>query len=119
MTPATPAAGSRGLPHPEPGQIRLEAVLHALADPVRLSIVRELAADGDEFACSHFDLPVTKSTTTHHFRVLREAGVVRQAYRGTAKMNSLRREELDRLFPGLLDCLLRAAAGQAVRLGDG
>ncbi|MDQ1043292.1 DNA-binding transcriptional ArsR family regulator [Streptomyces sp. V4I2] len=59
-----------------------------------------------------------KSTTTHHFRVLREAGAIRQIYRGTAKMNGLRRDDLDDLFPGLLDALLDAAGRQAVRLGD-
>jgi DNA-binding transcriptional ArsR family regulator len=116
---SAPAAGSRDLPHPVRAEIRLEAVLHALSDPMRLRIVRELAADRDELSCSHFDLPVTKSTTTHHFRVLREAGVIRQIYRGTAKMNGLRREDLDDLFPGLLDTLLTAAVRQAVRLGDG
>ena len=116
-SPSAPATGSRDLPHPLRAEIRLEAVLHALSDPMRLRIVRELAADEDELSCSHFDLPVTKSTTTHHFRVLREAGVVRQCYRGTAKMNGLRREDLDDLFPGLLDSLLAAAARQALRLG--
>jgi DNA-binding transcriptional ArsR family regulator len=99
------------------GEIRLEAVLHALSDPIRLRVVRELAADGGELSCSDFDLPVTKSTTTHHFRVLREAGVIRQNYRGTAKMNGLRRDDLEGLFPGLLDSVLGAAARQAVRLG--
>jgi DNA-binding transcriptional ArsR family regulator len=114
----TPAVSSRDLPHPTREEIRLESVLHALSDPMRLRVVRELAADGDELSCSHFDLPVTKSTTTHHFRVLREAGLIRQVYRGTAKMNGLRRDDLDDLFPGLLDCLLAAAARQAVRLHD-
>ncbi|MEV0013763.1 ArsR/SmtB family transcription factor [Streptomyces tendae] len=114
MTPAATAAGPRELPHPTRAEIRLEGVLHALSDPVRLRIVRDLAADsGALFSCSHFDLPVTKSTTTHHFRVLRESGVVRQTYRGTAKMNGLRRDDLDALFPGLLDALLAAAARQA------
>ncbi|MDH6219203.1 ArsR/SmtB family transcription factor [Streptomyces pseudovenezuelae] len=119
VSTTTPAAGSRDLPHPVRDDIRLEGVLHAFSDPMRLSIVRELAADGDELSCSHFDLPVTKSTTTHHFRVLREAGVIRQVYRGTAKMNGLRRDDLDDLFPGLLDTLLTAAARQSRRLGDG
>ncbi|POX49227.1 transcriptional regulator [Streptomyces sp. Ru72] len=119
VTPAAPALGSRDLPHPVREEIRLEAVLHALSDPMRLRIVRELAAVGDELSCSHFDLPVTKSTTTHHFRVLRESGVIRQVYRGTAKMNGLRRDDLDDLFPGLLDTLLAAAALQAVRLQEG
>ncbi|NEB00812.1 helix-turn-helix domain-containing protein [Streptomyces sp. SID13726] len=112
----TPVVSSRDLPHPGREEIRLEAVLHALSDPMRLRIVRELAAAGDELSCSRFDLPVTKSTTTHHFRVLRESGVIRQVYRGTAKMNGVRREDLDGLFPGLLDALLEAAARQAVRL---
>ncbi|MDQ1031790.1 DNA-binding transcriptional ArsR family regulator [Streptomyces umbrinus] len=119
MTTAAPTSSSRDLPHPGRAEIRLEAVLHALSDPMRLSVVRELAADGDDLSCSHFDLPVTKSTTTHHFRVLREAGVIRQIYRGTAKMNGLRRDDLDDLFPGLLDSVLAAAARQAVRLGSG
>ena len=117
VSTTTPAAAGRDLPHPTRAEIRLEAVLHALSDPMRLQIVRELAADGGELSCSQFELPVTKSTSTHHFRVLREAGVVRQVYRGTAKMNGLRREDLDDLFPGLLDSLLAAAARQAVRLG--
>ncbi|GAB2971794.1 helix-turn-helix transcriptional regulator [Streptomyces pseudoechinosporeus] len=117
MTTAAPTSSSRELPHPTREEIRLESVLHALSDPMRLQVVRELAADGDELSCSHFDLPVTKSTTTHHFRVLRESGVIRQVYRGTAKMNGLRRDDLDDLFPGLLDSVLAAAARQAVRLG--
>ncbi|MFE9096827.1 ArsR/SmtB family transcription factor [Streptomyces sp. NPDC007264] len=118
MTTAAPATSSRDLPHPARDEIRLEAVLHALSEPVRLQIVRELAAvDGDELTCSQFGLPVTKSTTTHHFRVLRESGVIRQIYRGTAKMNGLRRDDLDDLFPGLLDTLLAAAAHQADRAG--
>ncbi|GGZ35510.1 ArsR/SmtB family transcription factor [Streptomyces poonensis] len=115
--PAPAGAGGRELPHPPREEIRLEGVLQALSDPMRLRIVRELAAGGDELSCSQFDLPVTKSTTTHHFRVLRESGVIRQVYRGTAKMNGLRADDLDALFPGLLDAVLDAAARQADRLG--
>ncbi|MEU9037642.1 helix-turn-helix domain-containing protein [Streptomyces sp. NPDC048352] len=108
---------ARVLAHPGPDEIRLEGVLHALSDPVRLSIVRDLAATEAELACSDFDLPVTKSTTTHHFRVLRESGVVRQTYRGTAKMNGLRREDLQSRFPGLLDSILTAATAEEGRPG--
>ncbi|MER7481096.1 helix-turn-helix domain-containing protein [Streptomyces sp. NPDC126510] len=115
---SSPAVSSRDLPHPACDEIRLEEVLHALSDPMRLRIVRELASATGELSCSDFELPVTKSTTTHHFRVLRESGVIRQVYRGTAKMNGLRRGELDALFPGLMAALLDAATRQAARPGD-
>lgn len=113
MTPRTQSPNTaRELEHPAAREIRLEEVLHALADPVRLRIVRALAASGEEMACSLFDLPVSKSTTTHHFRVLRESGLISQNYRGTAKMNALRRDDLERLFPGLLGSVLASAARQ-------
>ncbi|MFB7917197.1 ArsR/SmtB family transcription factor [Streptomyces sp. NPDC056061] len=123
MTPtsiptAGAAVGGRVLDHPARDEIRIEGVLHALADPMRLRVVRELAAAESELTCSHIDLPVSKSTSTHHFRVLRESGIVRQFYRGTAKMNGLRRDDLEALFPGLLDSVLDAANRQAHR-GDG
>nr|WP_221473122.1 helix-turn-helix transcriptional regulator [Planomonospora venezuelensis] len=105
--------------HPEREEIRLEAVLHALSDPMRLQVVRFLAGlSGEEGAsCSAIELAVSKSTTTHHFRVLREAGVISQVYRGTAKMNVLRRGDLDALFPGLLDGVLAADTAQRRRGG--
>ena len=87
----------------------LERVLHALSDPVRLQIVAALAENG-ESSCGSFDVPVTKSTCTHHFRVLREAGIIRQRQVGTTRLNELRRAELDSSFPGLLDTILHAAA---------
>ncbi len=114
----TTATDARALAHPTRDEIRLENVLHALSDPMRLRVVRDLATAEADLSCSYFDLPVTKSTTTHHFRVLRENGVVRQVYQGTAKMNGLRRDDLDALFPGLLDSVLGAAERQARRLGD-
>jgi DNA-binding transcriptional ArsR family regulator len=116
--PPVPTATARTLDHPARAEIRLEAVLHALSDPVRLQVVRFLAglADGEEAACSALDLAVTKSTSTHHYRVLREAGLIRQVYRGTAKMSVVRREDLGALFPGLLDTVLTADAAQRRRL---
>jgi len=96
------------LSHPTRDQIELAAVLHALSDPMRLRIVAALAT-GAERSCKSIDLPVVKSTCTHHFRVLREAGVIRQRQEGTARLNSLRRDELDDRFPGLLDAVLGAA----------
>ncbi|WP_434587741.1 ArsR/SmtB family transcription factor [Streptomyces sp. A5-4] len=112
----TAATTSRELAHPARDEIRLEGVLHALSDPIRMRIVREMAVVDAALPCSYFTLPVTKSTTTHHFRVLRESGVIQQVYRGTAKMNGLRRDDLNALFPGLFDSLLAAADGQADRL---
>src|SRR5688572_1203390 len=94
---------------PARAELELAAVLHALSDPMRLRIVVALAATDEPPSCGAFDLPVTKSTCTHHFKVLREAGVISQRHRGTARLNSLRREDLDARFPGLLDSVLRAA----------
>lgn len=97
------------IPHPGRDQLELAAVLHALSDPIRLRIVAGLARS-DARSCGSFELPVTKSTCTHHFKVLREAGVIRQRPRGTARLNTLRREDLDARFPGVLDTILAAAA---------
>jgi DNA-binding transcriptional ArsR family regulator len=95
------------LHHPAKDELELASVLHALSDPQRLKIVRLL---GEEYpeprACGTFGLSVTKSTLTHHFRVLREAGVIEQRHEGTTKLNSLRREDLDDRFPGLVDAVL-------------
>jgi len=116
---ATPEA--RLLDHPEPEEIRLEAVLHALSDPIRLKIVGDLAMGHDDMACIAFELPVSKSTSTHHFRVLREAGVIRQHYRGTSRISKLRNEDLQARFPGLLDAVLLSSAGASTtteRTGD-
>jgi DNA-binding transcriptional ArsR family regulator len=95
------------LAHPKPADIELGAVLHALSDPVRLRIVATLAAADDEKHCGSFDLPVTKSTCTHHFRVLREAGLIHQRQEGTTRLNKLRRDDLEARFPGLVDVLTR------------
>jgi DNA-binding transcriptional ArsR family regulator len=98
------------LMHPERHELELAAVLHALSDPMRLRIVAELAADGGERTCKSFNLPIVKSTCTHHFKVLREAGLIRQRVMGTKRVNSLRREDLEARFPGLLDAVVRGAA---------
>ena len=96
--------------HPGRAEIELAAVLHALSDPVRLQMVAALAGIEDgERTCGSFDVPVTKSTCTHHFKVLREAGVISQRQEGTARLNTLRRDDLEARFPGLLDSVLRAA----------
>ena len=98
------------LPHPTREELELSAVLHALSDPVRLSMVRKLAAGSEERSCRSFDVPVTKSTCTHHFKVLREAGIIRQRQQGTARLSALREDDLEARFPGLLATILAAAA---------
>jgi DNA-binding transcriptional ArsR family regulator len=94
--------------HPTRDELELSAVLHALSDPVRLKIVAALASEAEQ-SCASFDVPVTKSTCTHHFKVLREAGVIRQRQEGTSRLNTLRRDDLEARFPGLLDSVLHSA----------
>ena len=104
-----PARTIETLAHPSRDQIELATVLHALSDPVRLRMVRALAGAGDGRTCGSFDVPVTKSTCTHHFKVLRDAGVIRQRQEGAARMNTLREQDLEARFPGLLATILKAA----------
>ncbi|APU15164.1 MULTISPECIES: ArsR/SmtB family transcription factor [Actinoalloteichus] len=108
------ATQGRQLEHPETAQISLEDVLSALADPIRLRIVHDLGQGHDDMACIAFELPVSKSTSTHHFRVLREAGIIRQYYEGTSRMSRLRTEDLEERFPGLLSAVLLARSVDAV-----
>jgi DNA-binding transcriptional ArsR family regulator len=98
------------LHHPARSELELPAVLHALSDPQRLQIVRELADATEPLPCGAIELGVAKSTMTHHFRVLREAGVIRQERAGTTRQTSLRGEDLDARFPGLLDAVLTSAS---------
>ena len=91
--------------HPARSELELPAVLHALSDPARLAIVRRLAA-GHERSCGGFDLDLSKATLSHHYRVLREAGLVRARPDGRMRLLSLRREDLEARFPGLLDAVL-------------
>lgn len=102
----------RELVHPEPVEVSLPGVLHALADPARLSIVRKIAAEG-ELACGAACAVLPRSTLSHHFRVLREAGLIDSRREGTQMLSRLRRDVLDARFPGLLDSVLRAAAAEA------
>ncbi|CAN5438305.1 helix-turn-helix transcriptional regulator [soil metagenome] len=95
---------------PPTDQIELTSVLSALSDPLRLDLVRELAECGIERTCGSFNLPIAKSTATHHWRILREAGVIVSREEGTKKYNRLRRDDLEQRFPGLLDSILAGAA---------
>ena len=98
---------------PNCDQMELAPVMHALSDPVRLQIVAMLAA-GEELPCSSLELPVSKSTCTHHLKVLREAGVIQQRVVGPMRLNSLRHEDLERCFPGLIEAVIAAAPSRHV-----
>jgi DNA-binding transcriptional ArsR family regulator len=96
------------LHHPDTSEIELAGVMHALSDPVRLQMVRALAGRDEPCACGSIDVPVSKSTRTHHWRVLRENGLIRQTEQGTSKLTELRRDDLEARFPGLLRIVLEA-----------
>ncbi len=104
----------RALHHPRVDELELADVLHALSDPVRLEIVR-LLADEKERPCSAVEAKVAKSTLSHHFKVLREAGVTHTRVNGTHRYVSLRRDELEDHFPGLLESVLKASRMEATR----
>jgi DNA-binding transcriptional ArsR family regulator len=97
---------------PAAAAITLPGVMAALSDPVRVQILRALAGAG-ECACGSFELDIAKATRSHHLRVLREAGLTHTRAEGTRRLVSLRREELDGRFPGLLDAVLAAAERDA------
>ncbi|HBY7767536.1 TPA: helix-turn-helix transcriptional regulator [Klebsiella aerogenes] len=92
--------------HPEREQIRLEKVLFALGNPLRLEIIRTLSDDSEQSCNALRKEDIAKSTMTHHWRVLRDSGVIWQRPQGRENLISLRRDDLDARFPGLLDTLL-------------
>jgi len=90
-------------------EIDLTRVLAALGDPIRLQIVRALARSG-ECRCGTLDLPVSDATRSHHLRILRAAGVTSTRVDGTRRFVSLRRDDLDERFPGLVDAVVSGGA---------
>jgi DNA-binding transcriptional ArsR family regulator len=98
-------------PHPIAG---ITELLQALADPVRLTVVRDLAESTEPRPCGSLVASVTKSTLSHHMKILREAGIIQMRLEGTRKLTSLRRKELNEAYPGLLDSILRTPVTEAV-----
>jgi DNA-binding transcriptional ArsR family regulator len=101
---------AKPLHHPRIDEIGLSALLDALSDPVRRSIVRRLN-EIKEMSCGSFD-EAAKSNLTYHFARLREAGVTRTRIEGPYRYISLRLEELEQRYPGLLTAVLAAAEGE-------
>jgi DNA-binding transcriptional ArsR family regulator len=95
---------------PAPGPVgSLHDVLAALSDPVRLEMVRRLAAAHEPVACGLLDHGLGKTTASHHFKTLREAGVIERVVLGGQNLQRLRRAEVDEAFPGVLDSIVAAA----------
>ncbi|MDZ5698063.1 helix-turn-helix transcriptional regulator [Chelativorans sp. M5D2P16] len=98
------------LSHPPTEEINLATVLAVLGDPTRLAILGDLARqEGKALTCSHFLGLTSKSNLTYHVGKMREAGIVRVEPRGTSRLISLRRADLDKRFPGLLDSIIATA----------
>ena len=88
--------------------INLAKVLQALSDPIRLEMVLKLANES-EIQCGCFDLDIPKSSLSHHFKVLRESGIVTTRREGKELFNSLRIEDLEARFPGVLSAVINSA----------
>uniref|UniRef100_A0AAU2UWN0 ArsR family transcriptional regulator n=1 Tax=Streptomyces sp. NBC_00003 TaxID=2903608 RepID=A0AAU2UWN0_9ACTN len=103
--PAEPKGLPQPLPEPSIDDLRLETVLGALSDPLRLTIVRKLLLESEHFdhPCGWFGFDRPKSSLTHHFKALREAGVTRQRQYGLERRSQVRVDDLNQRFPGLLD----------------
>jgi len=105
--------------HPSIGDVTVEAVLHALSDPVRVAIFGQIAGSGCEQTCSDFLVvggnAIPKSTLSQHFKVLREAGLIRSERHGVEMRNTSRCAEIERRFPGLIPSIVKALKIQSER----
>lgn len=93
--------------HPEMESVDLTELMYALSDPTRVEIVLTLALAGRAMTCGELDCDRPKSSMSHHFKILRGAGVVRTEIRGTEHINSLRLAELEKRFPGVMKAVLK------------
>jgi DNA-binding transcriptional ArsR family regulator len=107
----------RPFAHPSAESVTVEGILHALSDPERMAIFASLLQAGAAQACTNFqqinDRTVPKSTLSQHFRVLREAGLIHSERQGVEMLNTPRRTEIDKRFPGLLDAVIGAYCRQS------
>jgi len=101
----------REIRHPGGSELDLATILRTVGDPVRLAIVQELLGGGERICTTLTEsLDIPASTLSYHLRLLREAGVTRTRAVGTQRHVSVRADDLERLFPGLLDVLAAKAA---------
>jgi DNA-binding transcriptional ArsR family regulator len=109
------------LVHPAVEDIRVEGILHALSDPTRVAIFARIAGSGSSSNCSSFltvgDKAVPKSTLSHHFKALRDAGLIRSERVGVEMQNTSRCAEIEKRFPGLIPAIIGALRAQCVESG--
>jgi DNA-binding transcriptional ArsR family regulator len=102
----------RPLFHPSIEDVTVEGILHALSDPVRVAIFAEIIASDCSQTCSNFlqmsEKIIPKSTLSQHFKILREAGLIRGERRGVEMHNVSRCVEIDKRFPGLIAAIIKA-----------
>src|SRR3954468_10246721 len=102
----------RPLFHPSVKDVTVEAILHALSDPVRVAIFAEIVGSDCSQNCSSFlqvrEKNIPKSTLSQHFKALREAGLIRGERRGVEMQNTSRCEEIEARFPGLIKGIVNA-----------
>ena len=107
----------RPLLHPAMDDVRLETILHALSDPARAAIFAEIASAACSQTCSGLagaiDQTIPKSSLSQHFKVLRDAGLIRSERRGVEMHNTSRCAEIEARFPGLLPAIMAAHQQQA------
>ena len=105
--------------HPSMDDVTIEGIMDALSDPVRIAIFAGVSGAKGSPNCSYFlqvrDQKIPRSTLTTHFRILREAGLIRGERRGVEMHNTSRRAELDQHFPGLLAAIFNALHIQAAK----
>jgi DNA-binding transcriptional ArsR family regulator len=104
--------GMRPLTHPAIEDVPVEAILHALSDPVRVAIYADIVGQGCTQKCATFlhvnEKPIPKSTLSQHFKILREAGLIRGERRGVEMHNSSRCQEVEQRYPGLILTIVKA-----------
>jgi len=98
------------LEHPPIESVDVTAVLFALSDPARLAIVRQVTDSARPATCQSVALDMPKSTRSHHLKVLRESGVVHMEPRGREKIITLRLDDLETRWPGLLGAIFTGPA---------
>jgi len=104
----------RQIKHPTIEQVELTDIMYALADPTRMEIVALLANAGKKMTCGELQLDRPKSSMSHHFKILRSAGLVETIIDGTEHLNSLRLDEIEQKYPGVLKAVLNASANAKI-----